>query len=103
MRTEYDVVVIGSGDGGAVAASRMARAGKSVCVLELGKERWPGEFPVDVVQCAPEIQVTGILDAGNKLFELDAGDRQGLYHFIVGEGEIAFVGHGNCALAAGYR
>ena len=40
MRVEYDVVVVGSGYGGAVAASRMARAGKSVCVLELGKERW---------------------------------------------------------------
>jgi FAD binding domain len=40
MRSEYDVVVIGSGYGGGVAASRMARAGQSVCVLELGKERW---------------------------------------------------------------
>lgn len=40
MRPEYDVVVIGSGYGGGVAASRMARAGKSVAVLELGKEKW---------------------------------------------------------------
>lgn len=39
MRSEYDVVVIGSGYGAAVAASRMARAGKSVAVLELGWER----------------------------------------------------------------
>ncbi|KAL1897428.1 hypothetical protein Sste5346_004165 [Sporothrix stenoceras] len=42
MRSSYDCVVIGSGYGGAVAAARMARAGQSVCLLELGKERWPG-------------------------------------------------------------
>jgi len=39
MRPEYDVVVIGSGYGAGVAASRMARAGKTVAVLELGWER----------------------------------------------------------------
>lgn len=40
MRPEYDVVVVGSGYGAGVAASRMSRAGKSVAVLELGKEKW---------------------------------------------------------------
>jgi hypothetical protein len=40
LRTSYDVVVIGSGYGGGVAASRMARGDQSVCVLERGKERW---------------------------------------------------------------
>jgi hypothetical protein len=40
IRTAYDAVVIGSGYGGGVAASRMARGKQSVCVLELGKERW---------------------------------------------------------------
>jgi len=39
MKLEYDVIVIGSGYGAGVAASRMARAGKSVAVLELGWER----------------------------------------------------------------
>ena len=40
IRSEYDVVVVGSGYGGGVAASRMARAGKSVAILELGREKW---------------------------------------------------------------
>lgn len=39
MKLEYDVVVVGSGYGAGVAASRMIRAGKSVAVLELGWER----------------------------------------------------------------
>src|SRR5687768_8283466 len=43
MRSSYDAVVIGTGYGGSVAASRMARGRQSVCVLERGLERWPGE------------------------------------------------------------
>jgi choline dehydrogenase-like flavoprotein len=39
MKSEYDVVIVGSGYGAGVAASRMARTGKSVAVLELGWER----------------------------------------------------------------
>jgi hypothetical protein len=44
LRHSYDVVVIGSGYGGGVAASRMARGRQSVCVLERGKERWREYF-----------------------------------------------------------
>jgi cholesterol oxidase len=45
MQGHYDVVVIGSGYGGSIAASRLARAGKTVCVLERGDERQPGSYP----------------------------------------------------------
>ncbi len=45
LQPTYDVIVVGSGYGGAIAASRFARAGQSVCVLERGSERWPGSYP----------------------------------------------------------
>jgi len=40
-----DVIVVGSGFGGSVAAYRFAKAGKNVLVLERGKEYPPGSFP----------------------------------------------------------
>ncbi len=45
MKSTYDIIVIGSGYGSGVTASRIARAGKKVCVLDRGKEFLPGEFP----------------------------------------------------------
>lgn len=53
----YDVVVIGSGYGGGVAASRLARAGRTVCVLERGKEMLPGEYPSTLSGLRTEVQL----------------------------------------------
>jgi cholesterol oxidase len=41
----FDVVVVGSGFGGSVSASRLAEGGRTVCLLERGKRYPPGSFP----------------------------------------------------------
>ena len=56
IKSHYTVVVVGSGYGGAIAASRMARAGQQVCVLERGKEIQPGEYPDTIEEAAREMQ-----------------------------------------------
>jgi choline dehydrogenase-like flavoprotein len=42
----YDAVVIGSGYGGGVAASRLARTGLRFSVLERGRRWRPGDSPI---------------------------------------------------------
>ena len=86
LKHAYEVVVIGSGYGGAIAASRMARAGRQVCLLEKGKEFVAGEFPVSLTQAAGEMQV----HKGSKII----GDDNGLYEFVVGKDITVFKGCG---------
>ena len=57
LRDHYTVVVIGSGYGGGIAASRLARAGQDVCVLERGREFLPGEFPDTQIELTRETQM----------------------------------------------
>jgi cholesterol oxidase len=54
MAPTYDVVVVGSGFGGGIAACRLAEAGKRVCVLERGRRFGRDDFFDDPAQ-APEI------------------------------------------------
>jgi hypothetical protein len=95
MRGSYDCVVIGSGYGGGVAAARMARAGETVCVLERGKERWPGEYPSDTGDALDQVHYSGEFSPGwlpKRLVK--GGDPTGMFHLIFGNGQNAFVGNG---------
>lgn len=59
LKARYDVVIVGSGYGGGVSASRLSRAGKRVAVLERGREILTGEFPSRFSDLKNEFQVRG--------------------------------------------
>jgi cholesterol oxidase len=66
-KAHYDVVVIGSGYGGGIASSRLARAGKTVCLLERGDEKGPGDYPNTGLGLLSEVQFDSpIVRAGSK-------------------------------------
>ncbi|KAK4142292.1 cholesterol oxidase [Dichotomopilus funicola] len=95
LRGSYDVVVIGSGYGGGVAASRMARTGESVCLLERGKEKWPGEYPSGAIDAVKELHCSGNLAPGSlKGIGVEGGDPTGMFHLVLGRGQSALVGNG---------
>src|SRR6266516_4132252 len=50
MPRTYDVVVVGSGFGGGIAACRLAESGKRVCVLERGRRFGRDDFLDDPLQ-----------------------------------------------------
>ena len=86
IKDAYDVVVVGSGYGGGIAASRMARAGKKVCVLERGKEFLPGDFPDEPVETLNEVQTNSAMG--------HTGGRTDLFDFNLNEDINVLVGCG---------
>lgn len=86
LKNHYTVIVIGSGYGGAIMASRLARAGQQVCVLERGKEFQPGEYPDTEPEAVCEMQA--------HTPEGHLGSRTGLYDFHLGPDINVFVGCG---------
>jgi cholesterol oxidase len=57
QRPHYDVVVVGSGYGGAVTAARLAQGGLNVCLLERGRELQPGDYPDTLLKASREFQL----------------------------------------------
>ena len=90
LQRHYDVVVVGSGYGAGVAASRLARAGKSVAILERGREFLTGEFPSRFPDLRQQMQVTGK--------RVRIGSPTGLYDVRLGDDMNILVG---CGLGGG--
>lgn len=92
MKPGYDVLVVGSGYGGAISASLLARAGKadgspvSVGLLERGQEIPVGQLPADPEHAARELQVNA---EGEQVGKEDA-----LYWLHAGHDISAFQGCG---------
>ena len=86
IKDVYDVVVVGSGYGGGIAASRMARAGKKVCLLERGKEFLPGDFPDTSPEALREVQTNSAIGC--------TGGRTDLFDFNLNEDMNVLVGCG---------
>jgi cholesterol oxidase len=92
LENDYDVVIVGSGYGGAVAASRLARARTpkkrplNVCVLERGREFQPGDYPDTPSQVAAETQI----DMPGGHFR----SRTGLYDLRINRDMNVFLGCG---------
>lgn len=104
IKSHYTVVVVGSGYGGGIAASRLARATApdnseiTVCVLERGKEFQPGDldqngqlikegdYPNNLRDALPQVQ----MDSPN----CHIGSRTGLYDVRMNKEINVFVGCG---------
>lgn len=90
LKPRYDVIVVGSGYGGGVTASRLSRAGKKVAVLERGREITTGEFPSRFPDLKGEMQVRGR--------KLSSGPETALFDVRLGEDMHVLVG---CGLGGG--
>ncbi|MBI4537966.1 MAG: GMC family oxidoreductase N-terminal domain-containing protein [Gemmatimonadetes bacterium] len=86
IASHYQAVVVGSGYGGGIVASRLARAGVQVCLLERGRELQPGAYPDTLETAAESIQISA---RGGHF-----GGRSALYEFHVGPDISVFKGCG---------
>ncbi len=86
IKPSYTVVIVGSGYGGSIAASRLARAGQQVCLLERGKEFQPGEYPDTLAEANGQMQTD--LPAHH------IGSHTGLFDLRVNDDINVFLGCG---------
>ena len=84
----FDYVIVGSGYGGSIAASKLARAGKTVCLLERGCEILPGSYPTDLASARDALQLVTarggrLVPDKNAMMEVRVNDD---VHVILGNG-----------------
>ncbi len=90
---DFDVVIVGSGYGGSVAAAGLAGATESgrhisVCILERGREYLPGMFPSRMSQLAGQVRFSTPSSAAPR------GMREGLFDIRMGPDLNAVVANG---------
>jgi cholesterol oxidase len=71
----FDVIIVGSGYGAAIAAAELAGSGLTVCVLERGREFLPGAFPSQLSELPTQVRgsFAGRTRGGEGLFDLRVG------------------------------
>lgn len=92
LKERYDAIVIGSGYGGGIAASRLGRMRRSdggkldVCLLERGREIQTGEYPDTLLEAGKEFQIN--------LHDKHIGDWTGLFNLYANKDINVIVGCG---------
>ncbi len=86
IKDHYQIVIVGSGYGGAIAASRLSRAGQEVCVLERGREFGIGDFPANYSEIKKNIRTTPLTKR--------KGKGTALYDFRINDDVNVFTGCG---------
>jgi cholesterol oxidase len=104
LKSHYTVVVVGSGYGGGITASRMARAVApdhqkiTVCVLERGREFLPGELDKDDKLITPgqypDTEFEAMREVQVDLPQFHSGSRTGLFDLRMNKEINVFVGCG---------
>lgn len=104
LKNHYTVVVVGSGYGGGITASRMARAIApnnqeiSVCVLERGKEFLPGDLDKDDKLIKPgqypDTEFEAMREVQIDLPQFHSGSRTGLFDLRMNKEINVFIGCG---------
>lgn len=104
LKTHYTVVVVGSGYGGGITASRMARSVASdnqditVCVLERGKEFLSGDLDQDDILIKPgeypDTEFEALREVQVDLPQFHSGSRTGLFDLRMNKEINVFIGCG---------